>query len=47
MEAKLYVVLGGGSIDIFADEVPMNIMTWLAITSLTLLPFITESKMGN
>lgn len=42
--AKLYAALRGAPVDIFANEIPMYAMTWLAISSPTLLPFITESK---
>lgn len=30
--------------DVYANEVQMNAITWLAISSPILLPFITESK---
>lgn len=43
---ELYIGLGGSAEQISNDEVPMNILTWLAIIFLTLLPFITESAFG-
>lgn len=46
MEVKLYAALGGSSKVIFSDEVPVNVLTWLAIISPTLSPFITEPKTG-
>lgn len=42
--AKVYTALGGAPVDIFASEILMNAMTWLDISSPTLLSFISESK---
>lgn len=35
-EIELYAYLGGSTIQITNDEVPINILTWLAIVSLPL-----------
>lgn len=43
-EIELCTDLGGSTVKISNDEVPMNIVTWLAIISPALLPFITKSK---
>lgn len=47
LEATLYAAPGGGSLDIFANEIPMNAMNWLAISSPTLLSFIYRIKNRN
>lgn len=46
-EPKLYATLGSDAVEISFGEVPMKFLTWLAIISPTLLPFITESKTGT
>lgn len=43
-EAKLYAALRNDTIDISYKGVSTKLLTWLAIISPTLLPFITESK---
>lgn len=35
VDVKLYVTLGGGFVDIAADEMPMDVLTWIAIVSQT------------
>lgn len=42
---ELYEILGGGFVEISAEEVLMNVLTWLAKITPTLLPFVVESKM--
>lgn len=45
-EIKLYASAGSSLIDIPARVVSTEFATWLAIIAPTLLPFITESKVG-
>lgn len=47
LDAKLYATSEGGRVDILIDEMQMNILTWLATVSPTLLPFILESRVGT
>lgn len=43
---RLYPGLGSSSVDVSMRGVSTKLTTWLAIIAPTLLPFITESKMG-
>lgn len=43
LEAKLSVALGGGRVEVFSNEVPINILMCMEIIP-ALLPFITVSK---
>lgn len=45
-EIQLYEDLGGSTIQLSTDKVPMKVQTWLAIISLALLPFITQLSRG-
>lgn len=46
VEAKLYAPLGGKSVDVSTQRVSAELVTWMAIITPTLLPFVTESKAG-
>lgn len=47
VEIQLYTDLGESTVQLSNDEVQMKVLTWLAIISPTLLPFIAEAKTGT
>lgn len=47
VEAKLYAPLGGKSVDLSAQMVSAELVSWMTMVTPTLLPFITESRTGT